>query len=195
MIRNCDGTPFELGGCIQLFDPESPEHALFNQWDAEQIRMFGSPIFYYEVLIQIQNVDQVYNEDRGKIFSNNPIQLFCSYEPITPPTYMGLFGADGLLTQSLKFDFNYQEVLKLVGHPLVVGSRLFTPHKRENWIIAERQVGEFKNWGELRFSVLAEKFQESWTTGEGRVAQKQPSFKLNESQLLNKKTCDFPSDC
>jgi hypothetical protein len=79
MIRNTDGTPYQVSGSISQFDPNNPEHDLFNQWDAELIAT-QSPIYYYEVMIQPQTVDPLYLEDRGKLWCPNGIQLFCFYE-------------------------------------------------------------------------------------------------------------------
>ena len=182
-VLNLDGSVFQLKGDLTQFDPTSPDHDFLNQVDEESIRLGGSPIFYYEVFIQRQTVDPLYIEDRGKIFSNNPVRLFCIYEPVTPPTVMTPWGADGL-TPEIKFEFNYKAVLQAIGHPPKIGARLFTPHKRENWKIVERQVGEFKLWGELRLILIAERFQESLTTGEGMVTQRNDvGFKLNENPL------------
>lgn len=176
MILNADGTSYNTVGSIQQFDPENPELCLFDLWDEEIIRMGGSPIFYYEVFIQSGTVDPLYLEDRGKIFSNNPIQLYCTYEPVPSQNSVGTFGLDS--PDEMIFEFNYRSVLKTIGHPPKIGSRLFTPHLRENWVIIQRNLGEFKLWGALRLQILAQKFQESVTTKEGIATQKQPDFKI-----------------
>lgn len=167
---------------MQQFDPENREHDLFNLWDQEVIQFGGSPIFYYEVFIQKNTVDPLYREDRGKIFSNHPVQLWTYYDPQSSQNYMNMFGMDS--PDDIKFEFNYRSVLKALGHPPKIGSRLFTPHRRENWVIVQRAVGEFKMWGELHLILMCQRFQESMTTGEGRVTQKQPDFKLNSGSLL-----------
>lgn len=167
---------------MQQFDPENREFDLFNQWDQEVIQFGGSPIFYYEVFIQKNTVDPLYREDRGKIFSNNPVQLWTYYDPQASQNYMNMFGMDS--PDDIKFEFNYRAVLKALGHPPKIGSRLFTPHKRENWVVVQRNVSEFKFWGELHLILMCQRFQESVTTGEGRVTQKQPDFKLNSGSLL-----------
>jgi hypothetical protein len=175
-LRNCDGTPYRTSSSNQQFDPENPEHSLFNMWDEEIIKIGGSPIFYYEVFIQSGSVDPVYHEDRGKIFSNNPIPLYCLYEPIPSKNQMSAFGIDS--PDEMIFEFNYAAVLAAIGHEPKIGSRLYTPHLREDWVIIQRNRGEFKMWGGLRLQILAQKFQESVTTGEGRVTQKTPDFKI-----------------
>lgn len=168
---------------MQQFNPEANEHNLFNQWDQEIIQIGGSPIFYYEVLIQRQTIDPLWREDRGKIFATNPIQLYGLYDPIASQNYMSVMGVDA--PDELQIEFNYKAVLKAIGHPPKIGSRIFTPHKRENWVVVQRNLGEFKLWGELRLFLIVQRFSESSTTGEGRVTQKQPDFKLNSGSLLS----------
>jgi hypothetical protein len=189
MLRNCDGTPLKLGcgsgeSPLAQFDPENPDLNLFNSFDAEIIDIAGSPIFYYELFIQKQTIDPLYREDRGKIWSITPIELKGYYEPITSQNYVNMFGTDA--PDEMKFEFNYREVLKKLGHPPKLGSRLFTPHKRENWVIVQRNVGEFRLWGELRLLIIAQRFQESVTTKEGAVTQGQvqPPFNLNQGALF-----------
>lgn len=188
MIKNCDGTPYKVSGSMTQFDPENPEHNLLNSYDQEVIQLFGSPIFYYELFIQKQTIDPLYREDRGKIWASVPIQLFCSYDPIPSQNYISPFGIDS--PDEIKFEFNYRAVLKAIGHPPKVGSRLFTPHKRENWVIVQRNVGEFRLWGELRLIIIAQRFQESTTTGEGKLTQPNVDFKLNESQVFSPEKCN-----
>ena len=182
MIKNCDGTPYCLSGSLQQFDPNNPELNLFNQWDEEVIRIGGSPIYYYEVMIQPNTLDPLWREDRGKIFASQPIEIYGYYDPIPSQQFQNVFGIDS--PDEIQMEFNYRAVLQAIGHPPKIGSRLWTPHKRENWIIVQRNVGEFKLWGELRLTIMVQRFQESVTTGEGNVTQQTPNFKLNESTLL-----------
>lgn len=177
-IRDSNGKPFTTSGSMQQFDPENPEHCLFNLWDEEVIRIGGSPIFYYEVFIQIGSLDRLYREDRGKLWSNHPIQLWAVYEPVPPQNFQNVFGIDS--PDEMVFELNYQAVLRDVGHPPKIGSRIFTPHKREDWVIIQRNLGENKLWGEIRLQLLCQRFQESVTTGEGKVTQKQPDFDITE---------------
>jgi len=177
MLKNQDGSCYKTSGSRAQFDPENPELFLFNQWDEEAIKIGGSPIMYHEVYIQSGTVDPQYWEDRGKIFSPIGIQLWCFYEPISSQNFQNAFGYDS--PDEVVFEFNYRSVLRILGHPPKVGSRLYTPHKREDWLIATRKVGEFKMWGELRLQLACSRFQESVTTGEGKVTQKKPDFKIN----------------
>lgn len=172
MIRNPDGTPYELGKGFEQFNPCSPMHDLYNLWDQEAIRQGGSPILYYEVFVPPQSIDPVWLEARGKLFAQHPVELYCIYDPRASQNFMNHFGLDD--PGDIKFEFNYKEVLDKVGHPPKIGSRLYTPHLRENWQIVQRNLGEFRGWGALRLEVICTKFQESMTTGEGRVTSDNP---------------------
>jgi hypothetical protein len=176
MIRNPDGSCYHLTGSLQQFDPENPEHKLFNMWDQEIIRQGGSPVFYYEVMIQPNTVDPLYVEDRGKLWSVHPVELWCYYDPQPNQNNQGLFGIDA--PDEMIFELNYRECLEKIGHPPKIGSRLFTPHKRESWVIVQRNDGEFKAWGQLRLQLICQKFTESSTTS-GINVQPGVDFKLN----------------
>ena len=183
-IKNPDGSNFKVTNTLQQFDPENTELDLFNDWDKEVIEIGGAPIFYYEVFIQMNTVDELYVEDRGKIWSPHPVCLHCYYDPAPSGNYMTAFGIDA--PDEVMFEFNYRDVLKNLGHPPKIGSRLYTPHKRENWVIIQRNLEEYKLWGGLRLQVFAQRFQESLSTGEGRVTQSEPDFKLNDIKEINK---------
>lgn len=175
-LKKLDGTPYQLNGSVQMFDPNSRMHDLFNLWDQEAILRGGSPIYYYEVIITPNMIDSVYNEARNKIFSNNPVQLWCTYEPIPSQNLLNQFGIDA--PDEMKFELNYRAFLQNVGHPPKIGSRLFSPHLGQNWNIIQRNTGEYKMWGALRLELICQLFQEDVVTGEGRVTQKQPDIKI-----------------
>lgn len=175
-LKNCDGTPYQLRGSVQMYDPLDRSHDLFNLWDQEAIRRGGSPIYYYEVIITPNMIDPIYLEARNKLFSNNPVQLWCNYEPIPSQNLINQFGIDA--PDEMKFELNYRDVLKSIGHPPKIGSRLFTPHLRENWVIVQRNLGEFKLWGALRIELICQRFQEDVVTGDGKVTQKEPDIKI-----------------
>jgi hypothetical protein len=175
-LKKCDGTPYELRGSVQMYDPNDRTHDLFNMWDQEAIIRGGSPIFYYEVIITPDMIDPIYLEARNKLFSNNPVQLWCTYEPIPSQNMLNQFGIDA--PDEMKFELNYRSVLQNVGHPPKIGSRLFTTHLRDNWVIVQRNLGEFKLWGALRIELICQRFQEDVVTGNGKVTQKEPDLKI-----------------
>jgi len=175
-LLNKDGTPYKLQGSTQQFDPENPMFDLFNSWDEESIRRGGSPIFYYEVIIEPNMIDPIYLEARNKLFSSCPVELWCNYDPLASQNSLNQFGIDA--PDEMSFELNYKSVLKAVGHPPKIGSRLFTPHLRENWVIVQRNLNEFKMWGVFRIELICQRFQEDVVTGEGKVTQKQPDLKI-----------------
>ena len=59
-LLNSDGTPYKLSGSATQFDPQNPMFDLFNQWDQEAIQRGGSPLYYYEVIIQPDMIDPIY---------------------------------------------------------------------------------------------------------------------------------------
>ena len=175
-IFNKDGTPYSLSGSTQQFDPNNPMFDLFNLWDQESIQRGGSPLFYYEVIIRPDMIDPIYLEARNKLFSNNPIQLWCTYEPMSSQYVLNQFGIDA--PDEVTFELNYRSVLRNLGHPPKIGSRIFTPHLQENWVVVQRNLSEFKMWGVLRIELLCQRFQEDVVTGDGKVTQKQPDLKI-----------------
>lgn len=176
MIKNPDGSPYKASGTLQQFNPQSSQHKLFNLWDQEAIKQGGTPIYYYEVFIATGEIDPLYIESRGKIFSNHPIELWAVYEPIPSQNFMSAFGFDS--PDEMVFEMNAKATLKAVGHMPKIGSRVFTPHLSENWEVIQRNLGEFKMWGALRLQLICKRFQESVTTGEGKVTQAKPNVKI-----------------
>lgn len=158
MLRNKDGTPFTASGKIRIFDPNSNKHDLFNQWDLEALKMGGTSIYYHEVIIDHQNFDKIYFEDRGKIFNPNPVELFSSYEPQADQFFQMEFGIDGI--SDIVLDVNYKHTFENINHPPVIGSWIRTPHLDRDWILVNTVLGEFGHWGALRLKMVLKKFQD-----------------------------------
>jgi len=179
VIRRPDGTPYCPTGQFKQFDPENQVFDLFNRYDQELISIGGIPIFYYEVFIPMNTIDPLYLESRGKFWSQNPIELQAVYEPVQQQYFLNTFGVDG--PDEVVFYLNYRDVLDRIGHPPRIGSRIFTPHKRENWEIKDRKTTDFYKWGEMRLEIYCDRFRENLTTGEGKVTQPeiQPKFEIN----------------
>ena len=157
-IYRPDGKPYNPTGSLQQFDDGLPERDLFNKWDEESIRLGGSPLFYYELFIDINNIDPLYVESRAKIYSKNPIQLWCVYEPIPSQ--------------------NMQTVLRDLGYAPKIGSRLKTPFLNEDWVIIERKLGEFKLYNALRLQLICQRFQEDDISGSSVGENKNADFKI-----------------
>lgn len=177
MIRNPDGTPYGLSGSLQQFDPNNPEHDLFNSYDEEIIKIGGTPLYYYEIFIQEQTIDPLYIEDRGKLFSNFPVQFYGYYEPPdqnSPSTLIGMDTPD----EEIIIEGNYKAVFRDVGHVPKRGSRIVSPHRQEHWIIIDTKLSQFKMWGALHILIHCRKFIESPTTGESNVSQGSFNFTI-----------------
>lgn len=178
MIRNPDGSAYRLQGKISQFDTTGRNADLFNRFDEPLFRLYGSPVYYYEVLIDLTTVDRIHLEDRGKLFSPVPIQLWGLYEPAIDENISNEYILDVPNTEII-IEFNYRAILAAIGHPPKVGSRIFTPHRGENWIIIERRAAQFRGWQVLHMELLCKRFQETTTTGEGNVSQPEPDYKVN----------------
>jgi hypothetical protein len=176
MIKNMDGTPFQLSD-LRAFDPQNPEKDLFNSIDAEAIEINGTPLFYYEVFIDFNSIDQLYHESRNKVWSPNPVCLHTAYDPISSQFSMGAFGSDS--PDEIMFEFNYSAVLKKLGHPPKIGSMIFTPHRSEYWVLVDRKLADWKNWHQIRLQMECKRFQESLTTGEGMATRKVTNIDIN----------------
>jgi hypothetical protein len=163
MIYRTDGRPYAVTGSRQQFDDGLPEHDLFHIWDEESIRIGGSPIFYYELFIDTNNVDPLYLESRTKLFNPHAVQLYGVYEPVPSQNMQTAFGIDS--PDEMIFEFNYRAVLRDLGHVPKIGSRLFTPFLKENWVIIERKTGEMKMYGVVRLQCICQRFQEDSVSG------------------------------
>ena len=175
-IFNTNGTPFQPYGSLVQFDPLNPDHSLLDSYDQEIILIGGSPLEYYEVFIQFQTMDKLYLEDRGKLWSPVPIQLYGYYEPIEPQNPSTAFGIDGV--GDVMFECNRAAVIQAIGHPPKRGSRIQTPHLNEFWVIVDVRLTQFQLWGAFRMQLICERFQENITTGEGNIPVPKPQFTI-----------------
>lgn len=177
VLYNQDGTPYSLdNNNSSPYSTNNPIHELFDLWDANAIQRFGSPIYYYEVFMPSGEIHPTYRECRGKIYSTTPITLYANYDPQTSQYYQNAFGIDALNQQI--FELNYKDVLQRIGHPPKTQSRIHTPHLGEDWVIIQRGLGEFKMWGAVRLLLICGKFQESVTTGDGKVTDDKPDYTI-----------------
>ena len=174
VIHNKDGTPYKPKGCMNQYDPLSPKYDLLNRYDSEMIRLSGSPIYYYECVIQAQTVDPLYYEDRGKLFSPVGILLHAFYEPQQQQNSQGLFAID-VMSEEIVLELNYKDVLNALGnrHPLV-GSKIYTPHRGEHWEIIDVRLDKFNYWGAFRLILQCKKFQKNTTSAENYAHDLKP---------------------
>lgn len=176
MIYRTDGKPYVPTGSRQQFDDGLPEHDLFNIWDEESIKIGGSPIFYYELFINTNNVDPIYLESRTKLFNPHPVELYCFYEPVPGQKIQTPFGIDS--PDDMIFELNYKSTLNKLGHPPIIGSRIFTPFLKENWVIIERKTGEMKMYGVVRLQLVCQRFQEDVVSGTSNSESQTVDYKI-----------------
>ena len=173
-IFNTNGTPYRPSGSLVQFDPENPAHDLFNRLDSEAIRLYGSPLFYYEVFIQTTNIDKLYLEDRSKLWSPIPITIYAYYEPIEPQNPSTAFGIDG--PGDVLFECNYRSVLQTIGHVPKRGSRIQSPHLNEFWIVVDTKLAQFQLWGALHLQIVCTRFQETSTDSSSISSPPRPDY-------------------
>ena len=174
MIRNTDGSPYKPTGQLTAFQPNGKIQDIFNTYDQEFIQITGTPVYYFEVLIQSQSIDPIYLEDRSKLFKPCSVKLWAFYEPPQQQNMSGLFGID-TPDEEIILEMNYKATITELGHPPKIGSRIYTPHRGENWIIIDYRLDQFKLWGAIRLQVHCKKFQETLTNNDGNVTKINPS--------------------
>jgi len=175
MLLNPDGSKYCPTGTLRQFNPgPNNQLKLFDLWDQAAIEQGGSPIYYYEVFISSGEIDEDYIEARGKIFSEQPVELWATYDPLASQNYQNQWGLDSL--NDMVFELNAKAVINKVGHMPKIGSRIHTPHLGEDWQIVQRNLGEFKLWGALRLQLICQQFQESTTTSDGKVTENSPNI-------------------
>ncbi len=170
-----NGTPYKLSGQYVQYNPCGPQNKLFSRWDEEIIRIGGSPILYYEVLIQFNTLDQLFLEDRGKLYSPCPIQLYAYYEPPDQLATSGIFGVD-TPDMEVIFETNYDATERAIGHKPKIGSRIFSSHLCENWVIVDVRSAEYRGWGRLRMQLHCRKFQPNRTDGSDQMFKNPDNF-------------------
>lgn len=181
MIRKQDGSPYSPSGSLQQFNPHGAAHDLLIRYDEEMIRISGTPVYYYEVLIQEQTIDPIYMEDRGKLFSPYPIKLWAFYEPPQQANMSGIFAID-TPDEEIILELNYHAATRELGGIPKIGSRVYTPHRAENWIVIDYKLDQFKLWGVIRLLLHCKKFQETVT--DVPITQPQPDFKITDFKPL-----------
>jgi len=176
-ILNPDGTPYRLTP-YRNFDPQNPDLDLFDEWDAESIRIGGTPVYYSEVFISAADIDRTYNESRRKIWADKPVEIFGTYDPVASQQALGPFGLDSL--DEIVIDANYKDVIRRLGKWPVPGSRIMTPHLREYWELVQCVLAEFKGWRGVRLQLICQRFQTSTTDNSEKGRQDMPQYRIDD---------------
>lgn len=129
---------------LNLFDPQNNDIQLFNEIDAESIRLSGSKIYLYKYY-QSENYDEVYGEDREKVLSKEPIIVVGHYSPTVLEEQLSEFGIE--LTNDQLFTFNKSYIEGLLGRPLMAGDVLKPFFQEQKYEIFEVQEDSFESYG------------------------------------------------
>ena len=176
MLYNKDGTPYKVAGTRQQFNDKRPDLALFDIWDQEAIKIGGTPLYYFEVFLPEQTMDGVYLENRGKIWSNIPIELWAVYDPTASLNLQMAMGIDS--PDEMKFELNYHAMLDAIGHKPKIGSMIKSPFLKEVWELVQMNLGEFKMYKALRANLLCQRFQDDATGGPSITSQPEIDYKI-----------------
>ena len=175
MLKNPDGSPYLPSGNANNYDLVNPDHDLMDSVDQEQIELSGAPIEYYRVLVDAR-VDPLYNEQRQKVFLQEPVRMKAVFEPV-PPVWNDIqvgFSSD----ETMMFSFNRKDFLERVGEKPRIGSLIRTCDEGIYWEIVNDKVNvqgeDRKMWGKHRFLVTCVKYQST-------VTDSSPSMQGRES--------------
>ncbi len=168
-LRNEDGTSYDADkqSSTKLYDRDTPDHALMDSVDREQINRSGGPIEYYRVMVD-GRMDPVWMEQRQKVTLGQGIPMTAVYEPVTPAIQMGGFGfpiPDS--GEQMTFYISKIDFLERVGEMPRVQSILRTCDDNMMWEIADVQVNladsDRKVWGKHHLALICTKYRESIT--------------------------------
>jgi hypothetical protein len=165
MIRRPNGTPYVVPGRLGLYSPNNPDHSLMDRIDMEAIKMGGSPILYYRVIIKGAKVDPLYHEIRDKLYAP-PVEICSVFSPPTPLQNQDQFGIDS--PTDVLFTFNLTNFTTTAGELPTTGSLIFTVVDRNWWEIIQPNINILTDmdrmiWNKLRVQVNARKYQPTAT--------------------------------
>lgn len=128
---------------FRLFNKISDQN-LFNIIDEEQIRLAGSPLLIYKYYQNIE-IDDVYGEERNKVFSVEPIRAYGHYEPRAIEENLTQFGIE--LTNDQQFTFNKSYIEKRLGRPVIAGDVIKPEFQNLKYEVYEVQEDGFESYG------------------------------------------------
>lgn len=165
MIKRTNGTPYVLPGRLGLYSPSSPDHDLMDRIDQEAIRMGGSPILYYRLIMQGAKVDPLYHEIRDKLYAP-PVEVCTLFQPPTPLQNIDPYGIDN--PTDILFTFNKTHFLAQVGELPTAGSQIYTIVDNNYWEIIQPNINIVTDmdrmiWGNIRIQVNARRYQQTST--------------------------------
>jgi len=129
---------------LNLFDLDNADIQLFNEIDAEGIRLSGSKMYLYKYY-QSENYDEVYMEDREKVIAKEPIIVVGHYSPTVLEEHLSEFGIEA--TNDQIFTFNKSYIETLLERPLIAGDVIKPFFQEQKYEIFEVQEDSFEAYG------------------------------------------------
>ena len=129
---------------LGLFDLDNPDIQLFNMGDDELIRLSGSELLLYKFFLD-DNFDDLYDENRKKVISPEPVVLVGHYEPRAIEENLSEFGIE--LTNDQMFTFNKAYTEERLGRPLIPGDIIQPRFQKQKYEIFEVQEDRFDVYG------------------------------------------------
>ncbi len=132
----------------------------------------GFPIVVTGVLRKDPNVERLYLEESSKVFqSQEPVLLYGFYD-YPDDKALNMFGIDS--PEEMEIEVNEENVLKKLGKVPEIGTVLYIEDL--NWTVIQRTRIYNRFIGRYRLKLTVMRYQEAYTTGEGKSAAK-PSVK------------------
>jgi hypothetical protein len=116
------------------------------------------------------NIDNIYCEDRDKIFESMHVTIYGFYDYPTT-SYCTTFGIDAL--NDLEVQLNAELLLKKLGKFPEIGTLLYI--EQSNWLVINRSWVYNRFIGKYRISLICQRYQESVTTGKNGI-RKRPYY-------------------
>lgn len=144
---------------LSLFDDQNQDVNLFNIIDEEVIRLGGSKIEYFKLMSTDSNYDEVYLEERNKIISNEPVVVWCHYDPTVLEESLGEFGVE--LINDQVFVFNKSYANRILGRLPIPGDIVKPLFQRQKYEIFEVQEDSFELYGVYHLNCSARLLRDS----------------------------------
>jgi hypothetical protein len=122
---------------------------------------FGDELEYWELIDEGKARETLYNEDLEHSFSPS-VKFYgiVDYTIISPP--LSKFGIDD--PDEAFVYVNYEDCIKILGHPPVIGS-IISEQNGDQWRIINTSLIKHKLWGKYKLQLMCERFIVSEKSG------------------------------
>jgi hypothetical protein len=135
---------------LSMFHLDNPDIELFNLIDGELIKLAGSVILVYRYEGS-EIVEDIYDEDRQKIFNPIPLKLYGHYDPRSVEETLSEFGLE--IENDQIFTFNLSDLTKKVKRKLIPGDILKPMFQDLFYEVFEAQEASFEVYGVYHLNV------------------------------------------